>query len=52
MDAFKKAQQKDIGPGGINCPCCVQYGNKRKAKKRLRKKARRIMKLSIKKLAT
>lgn len=48
MDAFKKTQQKDIGPGGIKCPCCVQYGNKKEAKKNLRKKARRLMKLALK----
>ena len=41
-DDFKKALNKQIGPGGIKCPCC--YPVNRKERKRVTRKARRIMK--------
>lgn len=30
MDQFKKMQFKDIGPGGIHCPCCNRSRGKLK----------------------
>jgi hypothetical protein len=33
MDAFNKCKCKDIGPGGLGCPCCsVFHGTKRRKK--------------------
>ncbi len=30
MDDFKKMQFKDIGPGGLHCPCCNRSRGKLK----------------------
>lgn len=43
MDNFKRFSQKEIGPGGIKCPCCSpKPGKDRQA---LRRRARRRMKM-------
>jgi len=43
-------KQLGIGPGGINCPCCVSYPKKRHNHKKLyRRLKRKIMKVLTKK---
>lgn len=43
MDDFKKAQFKEIGPGGIKCTCCNAYHSRKdfQGKKSYRRVARR-----------
>lgn len=43
MDAFRKHQLGQCGPGGLRCPCCADYINRkdrakvnRRARQRLR----------------
>jgi len=41
MDDFKKAQIKQVGPGGFDCPCCNDKSRtKGKKEKSFNKKAR------------
>jgi len=47
MDIFKRAQCKDVGPGGWKCRCCV----KPKDRPRLRRVARTRIKAETKMLA-
>jgi hypothetical protein len=47
-DEHKRSMQKDLGPGGMNCPCCgPKPGKQRKA---LQGRARRRLKQADKKL--
>jgi hypothetical protein len=51
MDDFKKAQTKVVDVGGYGCPCCSPVACKKrsKAKKKLHKLARTIIKRNLKK---
>ena len=45
MDEFKSAMMKDIGPGGIRCPCCnLTFTKKHYNQTLLRKRARSRLK--------
>ena len=44
-DEFKKAINKQVGPGGIKCSCCYPVGRKDKAK--VTRRARRVLKQAI-----
>lgn len=41
MDDFKKLHFKDVGPGGMKCPCCAPAPGK--GRKKLRRAARRSL---------
>ena len=47
MDKFKAMSQKEIGIGGIKCPCCAPQD--RKGRKALQRRARRRLKAEDKK---
>lgn len=38
MDSLKKEMYKDVGPGGLNCPCCGPPKRHRKRYKRMIKR--------------
>lgn len=45
MDEFKSAMMKNIGPGGIRCPCCnLTFTKKHYNQTLLRKRARSRLK--------
>jgi hypothetical protein len=41
-DEFKRATQKEVGPGGMKCACCAPAPGKER--KELKRRARRRMK--------
>jgi hypothetical protein len=52
MDAFKRKQMSDVGPGGITCPCCNNYHSRKhpKGKKKYRRLARHRMRMELRKV--
>lgn len=50
MDAFKRSQQKYIGPGGIKCQCCNAFArgpNNTGSSSKLNRAARSVLKRTL-----